>query len=512
MSRTIEELEAKIAEREEQVQRHLDEMSLIERDHADERGRLPENQQRRFDRLDQGIVNARADIAELREEHRDLRRERVAESVRSGNAVIEGPSRVNVNRNGDPWQTSREQSSFGAALGMSKLETASETRSRALTAIERWNADDKLKESATGTVERLHDIPGEPSDVRGVSEHIIRYSDPLYVSAFRKFARDPETYVADLTPDEARVWRAAREESRAALQTSGSVLPAPLDPTIVLTNDGAVDPMRSVARVDSTTSKSKRYITSDGATFSYDAELAEVSDDTPGPLTEVEINTHKGQGFIQSSIETWMDQPGFDSEVSKIIADGKARIDATKFIKGAGDGSNEPKGIQTALDGTASEIAPTTAETYAVEDVYKLIEALAPRFRQVGRWQLELATLNDTRQFANDDGHALLARLGEGDVERLLGRPLHLNSEIDPSSDIDPAVTADNFIMFYGDWRNYVILDRVGTSVYFVPPGRLVNSANNLPDGRVGWYAFWRTGADVLTSKGIVGLNVATTV
>jgi hypothetical protein len=94
-----------------------------------------------------------------------------------------------------------------------------------------------------------------------------------------------------------------------------------MDPTIVLSNDGAVDPMRGLARVDTTIANEKRYITSAGSTFSFDAELAEVSDDTFSE-TEVTITTRKAQGFIQASIETWMDQPDFSSEVVRLTASG----------------------------------------------------------------------------------------------------------------------------------------------------------------------------------------------
>jgi hypothetical protein len=38
-----------------------------------------------------------------------------------------------------------------------------------------------------------------------------------------------------------------------------------------------------------------------GSTFSFDAELAEVSDDT-FTETEVEIDVHRGTGFIQASV------------------------------------------------------------------------------------------------------------------------------------------------------------------------------------------------------------------
>ncbi len=63
------------------------------------------------------------------------------------------------------------------------------------------------------------------------------------------------------------------------------------------------------------------YITSAGSTFSYDAELAEVSNDT-ATLTGPEITNHEARGFIQTSIKAWMDQPNFGGAVAKIIADG----------------------------------------------------------------------------------------------------------------------------------------------------------------------------------------------
>lgn len=425
---------------------------------------------------------------------REIRRADALERIDAGHVGREaGFDAPNVQTRRDPFDQPNRH------------EAAAEVRSRALTAVEQWPADDTLKQSATATIERAgrDAADGGQADVRGISAHVLRYSHPLYVSAFRKFSRDPETYVADLTSDEARVWREAREYQRATLTTSGAVLPSPLDPTIVLTNDGVTDPMRQVARVDSTTAASKRYITSAGSTFSFDAEAAEVSDDT-FTETEVEITTHKAQGFIEASIEAAMDQPGFESEVARIIADGKQRLEGSKFIKGAGDGSDEPQGIETALDGTSSEVAPETAETYAVDDVYNLIEELPPRFRNRATWQLEYATSNATARFESDTEPALF------DGGQLLRRPFVLNSSVDSSADIDVSASEDNFILFVGDWRNYVILDRVGLSVHYVPPGVLQGS-NSRPDGRVGWYAYWRVGAEPLTTSAFRALSIPTT-
>ena len=57
--------------------------------------------------------------------------------------------------------------------------------------------------------------------------------------------------------------------------------------------------------------------------------------------------------------------------------------------------------------------------------------------------------------------------------------PFILNSSVDPYSDVGASQTSTNRVLFVGDWQQYVILDRVGTSVHFLPPGVLTDTANN---------------------------------
>jgi HK97 family phage major capsid protein len=356
-------------------------------------------------------------------------------------------------------------------------------------------ADDNAKQAATATLERVgadSDHTAANADVRGVAAHIIRFSDPTYVAAFRKFARDPETFVADLTPDEARVWRAAREEARTTLATSGAVLPTQLDPTLVVLNAGVEGSMRSVARVDVTSANSKRFVTSAGSTFSFDVELAEVSDDTHAEV-EVELTPEKAQGFIQASIEVWADQPDFASQVLQIITDGKTRLEEGKFVNGAGSGSNEPQGLVTALTGGASEV-DALGETIDPDDVYGLIEALPARYRPNARWLLELSTRNFVHRLSSPTGDE--PPLVEG--SNLVGTPYVLNSSVDAFSDVDAAANGTHRPLIVGAMDHFVICDRIGTSVHFLPPGVLQNTNANRPDGSVGWYVYWRTTSKVL--------------
>ena len=372
-----------------------------------------------------------------------------------------------------------------------------EIRSAALTGIESWDADDTLKEGASEVMEHA-----DGRDTRGVAEHILRTSNPAYMTAFQKYMADPEQYRDVFTSEEREAWGAVREMSqRAALDISGAVLPSPLDPSIVLANSGVADPMRQLARVDQTTSSTKRYITSAGITASYDAELAEVSDDTPS-LTEVTLTPEKAQIFAQASVEAAMDQPNIATEVAMMFADAKSRLDGNVFVNGTG--TNQPVGIRVALAGGSSEIN-AAGEALVANDVYGLIEALPVRYRNNAQWQIELSTRNFIHRLWNPSGSE--PPLIEG--SNLVGTSFVLNSSVDPYSDVDDTATASNFVLLVGDWSNFIILDRIGMSIQFVPV--LFNTSSNLPDGRSGWYGFYRTDSDSINDAAFRMLDVATT-
>lgn len=429
--------------------------------------------QTRYDQL--------VEAAEAAIERGRRRAELQQRAEQGGERIFDGAPNVNMNRN--PYQADGP-------------ETASDVRSRSLAAIETWKADGDIKEAATRTVERAE---GDP----GVAKHILAFSSPLYVKAFRRFAADPENFAGDLEPDERRAWTAAREHTRATLGTAGAVLPAPLDPTVILSNPSVVDSMRSVARIDQTSSLTKRYVTSAGSAFSFDQELAEVSDDTPS-LNEVEISTEKAQGLLEVSIEAAMDQPDFASEAAQMIADAKVRLEAAAFINGAA-GSNQPVGIITALTGGSSEVN-AIGEDVIADDVYALLEQLPARWRARATWQLELSTLNALRRLYNPSGSE--PPLIEGG--QLLGRPYVENSELDAYSAIDSTATATHRPLIVGSWDQYVVLDRLGMTVQYLQPGILQGSSGR-PDGRVGWYAYWRVGAGPLVTDAFRSLLVTTT-
>jgi HK97 family phage major capsid protein len=73
--------------------------------------------------------------------------------------------------------------------------------------------------------------------------------------------------------------------------------------------------------------------------------------------------------------------------------------------------------------------------------------------------------------------------------------PLLIGKRAYESEAMDGALaTADDYALIFGDFDNYVIADRIGTTVEFIP--HLFHADNNRPSGQRGWFAYYRVGAD----------------
>ena len=302
--------------------------------------------------------------------------------------------------------------------------------------------------------------------------------------------------------------RGAVMEMRAATLTDtagGYAIPFAVDTTMIDTGDHSVNPFRQVSTVRQTMNDVWQGVSSAGVTASFDAEGVEVSDDAP-TLAAPTITTRMARAFVPFTIEIGMDWANMESDIRAMFAQAKDDLEATVFATGVA-ASNQPIGIVTALDGGSSEVAPTTAEAFAVADLYKVEEALPARYRGRASWVANKAIFNDIRQFGTADSHALWERLGAAQPAQLLGYPTYEASAMD--NGFDAAVTADNFILILGDFSNYYIIDRVGMSVELIP--HLFATQNNLPSGRRGLFAYWRVGADSVNDGGFRMLNIATT-
>lgn len=322
---------------------------------------------------------------------------------------------------------------------------------------------------------------GDTDWARGL---IVRSSDE-YTQGFAKLVTGNE-------------WQMTAEE-RTALSTvtdaNGNYLvPTHLDPTVIITNSGTSNAIRGMSRVVTLTSPgdtSWQGITSAGVTASWDAQLAEVSDDSP-TFGQPSIKVHKAQAFVQASIESAADIAGLAGEILGMFADARDRLEGAAHATGAGDASNAPTGIFTALDANTNvEILTDTANVVSKADLDELYRTVPVRFRGRSSWLMNPLWLLEIQNLGTALGASYTTDLTEGLTMRLFGRPV-VESDDAPATE---TTSANDNVLVFGDFSNYVIVDKPGSfAVEYIP--HMFNTSNNLPDGRRGWYAYWRTGAD----------------
>ncbi|WP_109557677.1 phage major capsid protein, partial [Mycobacteroides abscessus] len=91
--------------------------------------------------------------------------------------------------------------------------------------------------------------------------------------------------------------------------------------------------------------------------------------------------------------------------------------------------------------------------------------------------------------------------LNEARKSELLGRPDYISEAMDNSI----TALADNLVLVFGDFQNYVIADRIGTTISYIPH---LFGANGRPTGQSGWHAYFRVGADSVNDGAFRVLNV----
>ena len=130
-------------------------------------------------------------------------------------------------------------------------------------------------------------------------------ASPAYLSALQRQLRDPSGAHLLYTPEEVSAVQGVDQAVQRTAMTTGSTgvgLPFDLDPSIILTGDGSVNPVRQLASVVTIGAHKWVGASSAGVTASYDQEATEVSDDTPS-LVQPTVTPQTGRAFVQASIE-----------------------------------------------------------------------------------------------------------------------------------------------------------------------------------------------------------------
>lgn len=339
----------------------------------------------------------------------------------------------------------------------------------------------KDREAAQAQVARLLDSIDDSTGT--LARRVLATGSPVYERAFGKAVLAMNTN--GLTSEE-------RANLSLGTDTAGGyAVPFMLDPSVILTSDGVINPLRSLARVVQIVGKEWQGLTSAGITVSRDNEAAEVSNDGP-TFAQPTVRTVKVQGFVPFSIELDQDWASMRSEMTTMLADAKATEEGTSFITGDGTGNN-PGGVPGSLDYATCQVDGGGSFTSA--DIYAVEEDLAPRWRTRASWLANRSIYNRVRQLGSaSDGGDLWVRLGQGLPPELIGYPAYEASAMTTTT----AGTNDRLLVF-GDFSQLLIVDRVGMSVELVP--HLFATANNLPNGTRGLYAFWRNNSKVLVQN-----------
>jgi HK97 family phage major capsid protein len=199
--------------------------------------------------------------------------------------------------------------------------------------------------------------------------------------------------------------------------------------------------------------------------------------------------------WIPVSFEAFGDMANGAGEIAKLLADAADQKDAEAFTVGTGSG--QPTGIVTALTGTPSVVVQAGA-TLDAADFTATQEALGPRFQANAQWIMHLSSMNRGRSIIAGTG--LTTPMIEGNPPFLLGKRVHEASFMDG---VITAAAAD-YLTVYGDFSNFVIADRVGTSIELIPN---LMGANRRPTGQRGWVMWRRVGSDSVNDNGFRMLN-----
>lgn len=348
-------------------------------------------------------------------------------------------------------------------------------------------------------VDRLIRKVTQDHDGSHVARMLLLTENEDYRSGWQKLVTQVQPV---LTAEEARALNAVQEyrAMSGTVDTAGGFgVPILIDPTVILTAQGSMNPFRRLARVETITTDAWNGVSSAGVTWSYTTEGAPSTDNSP-TLAQPTVAVHEARGFIPFSIRVGQDYPGFADEMSRLLMEGYDELQAQKFA--IGSGTNEPWGIITALDANTNvEVKVTANGSLAGDDVNKIWGALPDRWKSRATWVVNEGVANSLASLANNNNWSNFTVDLTGQVEQIRNHPVEFSSYF-PSA---LSTTAGTNVLVVGDFKNYLIADRIGMSVELVPhlfQQATAGSGVGMPTGQRGWFAYARNGADSINDSG----------
>ena len=365
-------------------------------------------------------------------------------------------------------------------------EHVSLLRDNAMRAIDSARFGGRIdRADAQANVERLLDSVDDRHGT--LARSILVTGSPVYERAFGKAVSTLST--ASLTVEEQRALAVGSGP------TGGYAVPFQLDPTVILTSNGSTNPLRRIARVEQIVGNVWKGITSAGVTVSRATEAQEANDDSPA-LAQPEVKAERVQGFVPFSLETEQDWTAMTSEITTMLADAKDLEETTSFVTGNGTAPN-PAGLLTALAAGSNVVG----NSFTLTALYDLVDALPDRFEANASFLAHRSLYTAVRQFDTAGGAALWVQLGKGTPSTLMDYSAHRISSMPDSN-----LSIGKRYLLFGDFRQFLIVDRIGMHVELVPH---LFGPNRRPTGQRGVYAVWRNNCKVLVDNAFRVLHKA---
>lgn len=279
------------------------------------------------------------------------------------------------------------------------------------------------------------------------------------------------------------------------------MVPFTLDPTIILTNAGVIDSLRSISRNIQISTDVWHGVSSSGVSAAWTAEGAEASDGSP-TFAQPTITPKRADAWVEGTYEVLSDS-GFATELGRLLADAKANLEGAAFATG-NSGATRPRGVIAAVAAvTAQIVASATTNAFVIGDVYNVKGGLRARDKAMASWLANDNIYDKVRQFDTAGGGGFWTNLNGPTPPTLVGKPTY------EASTMQSAVTTAGLVLLAGNFQHYAIVDRIGMSVKY--NDMVMGITNNRPTGSAGWFAMWRVGADVtdVTAFKLLQLNQA---
>jgi len=387
--------------------------------------------------------------------------------------VEDGFGGRNLNIKADPFEN-LEQLRY-AAPGDENI------RARAITALTDVHYRGVKDSQIERAVELVETIPG-------AGAYALAHGSPAYRSAFGTYMRAHGEHPL-YNPQESEALRAAMSLTTT---TGGFALPTLLDPTLIHTGTATKNPLRAISRVVTGTQNVWHGVSVGNVTTYWKAEGSAMTEGSPtyaGPTVTAAALT----AYLTASYEIFEDSD-LQSQLPGLIGEAFDFAEGTAFVLGSG--STAPKGVVTAISATAGSTVTATTRgsftTASAVDVFAVVNAIPSRYEASASWVANKAIFNVIRQMSATGGAGSLFWTNFNN-DALGAQPL-LGSPIVQASDMATAQTSGTILAILGDFSQFLIYDRIGTSVEFM---QNVVDGSGLPTGQRGLVAHKRVGSDV---------------